>query len=414
MAPVTLAIIGAGSRGHTYARFAAAYPDRAKVVAVAEPREAYRSSLVEAHDIPSRNVFHDWRDVADRPRLADAVIIATPDQLHVEPAVAYSNLGYDILLEKPMAPNLAGCRKTVSAVKRSGVLLGVCHVLRYTAYTRELKRLIADGAIGDIVGLQRLEPVGFWHMAHSFVRGNWGNEAASGPMLLTKSCHDIDWIHHIMDQPCEAVSSFGSLKHFRPEEAPTGAGARCLECAVEPDCPYSAKRIYLEAVRRGRTGWPVDVLTPVPTEESVLAALAEGPYGRCVYASGNDVVDHQVVSMGFKGGRTASLTMMAFTEMGHRSTEVFGTRGQIAGDGRFLHVYDFLTDQTTTIDTEAGDGSILGGHGGGDYGLMDSFIRAVAEQDQSAILSGPEETLASHALVFAAEQARREGRVVRL
>lgn len=415
MSPVSLLVVGAGSRGTTYAGFAEAYPDRARVVGVAEPRDAYRGRLVDKHAIPAERVFRDWREAAALPRFADAVIIATQDRMHVDPAVAFAELGYDVLLEKPMAPDPEGCRKIVAAAKRNSVMLGVCHVLRYTAFTRQLKQMIADGAIGDIVGIQRLEPVGFWHMAHSFVRGNWRNEAESGPMLLTKSCHDIDWIAYIMDDaPCEAVSSFGTLKHFRPAEAPEGAGDRCLNCAVEASCPYSAKRIYTEALNRGHTGWPVNVLTPTPTEASVLAALREGPYGRCVYRSDNDVVDHQVVSMQFPGGRTASFTMMAFTKMAHRKTEIFGTHGQLTGDGRYIHLYDFLTDATTTIDTEAAGGSALAGHGGGDFGLMDAFVRAVAEEDPDQILSGPDETLASHLLVFAAEAARKSGTVVRL
>lgn len=415
MSAVSLVIIGAGSRGSTYARFAESFPERARVVGVAEPRDAYRERLVERHHIPDAQVFGDWREAASRPRFADAVIIATQDRMHVAPAVAFAKLGYDILLEKPMAPDAEGCRQIVDAVKQNDVLLGVCHVLRYTAYTRKLKQLISSGAIGDVVGIQRLEPVGFWHMAHSFVRGNWRNTAESGPMLLTKSCHDIDWIAHLVDDaPCEAVSSFGSLKHFRAEEAPEGAGERCTACAVEATCPYSAKRIYLEALRRGHTGWPVDVLTPEPTASSVLTALQQGPYGRCVYGCDNDVVDHQVVQMQFPGRRTATFTLMAFTKMAHRKTEIFGTRGQLTGDGRYLHHYDFMTDETTTIDTEAPDASILGGHGGGDFGVMDAFVRAVATQDASHILSGPDATLASHLLVFAAEQARREGRVVQL
>ncbi|MGC9469172.1 MAG: Gfo/Idh/MocA family protein [Anaerolineae bacterium] len=415
MKPVTLLIVGAGSRGTTYARFASAYPERATVVGVAEPRDSYRLPLVEAHGIPADQVFTDWREAADRPRFADAVVIATQDRMHVEPATAFADLGYDILLEKPMAPDAEGCHRIVDAVKRNNVLFAVCHVLRYTRFTQQLKALIDEGAIGDVVGLQRLEPVGFWHMAHSFVRGNWRNEAESGPMLLTKSCHDLDWIHYLMGVPCRQVSSFGSLKHFRAEEAPEGAGERCVTCEVESTCPYSAKRIYFEALRRGHTGWPVGVLTPEPTPEAVLAELREGPYGRCVYRADNDVVDHQVVSMDFEGGRTATFTMMAFTEMRHRETHIFGTRGELVGDGRYIEHYDFLTDSKERIDTEANaDGSILGGHGGGDFGLMDHFVRAVAEQDPSHILSGPDETLASHLLVFAAEEARRENRIVEL
>lgn len=414
MSPVSLIIVGAGSRGTTYAQYAKEFPERAKIVGVAEPRDAYRNRQVEAHNIPADCVFTDWKQVAERPKFADAVIIATQDHMHVEPAVAFADLGYDILLEKPMAPDAEGCRRIVDAVKRNGVMLSVCHVLRYTAFTRTVKRLVSEGAIGDVVGMQRLEPVGFWHMAHSFVRGNWHNEAASGPMLLTKSCHDIDWVHYIMDIPCEAVSSFGSLKHFRAEEAPEGATERCLECPIEAECPYSAKRIYLEAVKRGHTGWPLDVLTAEPNEANILEALATGPYGLCVYATDNDVVDHQVVSMNFAGGRTATFTMVAFTEMGGRRTSIFGTKGELTGDDRYVHIYDFLTDQTTTYDTEADDTSALAGHGGGDFGVLDAFVHAVAEQDPAWILSGPEETRASHELVFAAELARKEERVVRV
>ncbi len=414
MKPVTLIIVGAGGRGSTYARFALAYPERAKVVGVAEPRDAYRERLVAEHGIASEAVFKDWRELADRPLMADAVIVATQDHMHTEPAIAFADRGYHILLEKPMAPNAEECHQIVNAVTQAGVLFGVCHVLRYTSFTRGMKALIDSGAIGELVGIERLEPVGFWHMAHSFVRGNWRNEGESGPMLLTKSCHDLDWIQHIMGCACTAVASFGSLKHFRADEAPPGAGARCLECEIEATCPYSAKRIYLEALRRGYGGWPIDVLIPNPTDDDVLDALRSGPYGRCVYACDNDVVDHQVVTMDFEGERTASFTMMAFTRMRHRDTRIFGTRGELTGDGRFIDHYDFLTDMTERIDTELTESSILGGHGGGDYGLMDSFVRAVAENDPQHILSGPEETLASHLMVFAAEQARREGRVITL
>jgi predicted dehydrogenase len=412
MKPVTLVIVGAGSRGTTYANFALGHPEKAKVVGVAEPRKAYRNRIVEEHDLESDYVFTDWRQAADRARFADAVVIATQDQMHVEPAETFADLGYHILLEKPMAPDVQGCRRIVAAVKRNDILFSVCHVLRYTHYTQKLKELLEAGMIGDIVGLQRLEPVGFWHQAHSYVRGNWRREDESSFMLLTKSCHDIDWIRYVMDAPCQAISSFGSLKHFCEEDKPEGAASRCIDCPIEPSCPYSAKRIYLAALDRGYTGWPLNVLTPEPTRDTVLAALREGPYGRCVYESDNDVVDHQVVTMDFQGKRTASFTMMAFTEMRHRETRIFGTRGELYGDGSVIEHYDFLTDQKERIDTSAPDASILGGHGGGDYGLMSHFVKAVAEDDPNWILSGIDETLESHLMVFAAERARREGRVV--
>ncbi len=412
MAPVTIAVIGAGSRGSGYARYAAEHPDQARIVAVAEPRDAYRERLVAQHSIPAQHVFADWQDAAAAPKLADAVLICTQDAMHVGPAVAFARAGYHILLEKPMATDEAGCRQIVAAVRQAGVQFAVAHVSRYTPYTQRLKAIIDAGTIGDIVCLQRLEPVGYWHQAHSFVRGNWRNEAESSFMLLAKSCHDLDWIRHIMGVPCQAVSSFGSLQHFRAEEAPEGAAERCLDCGVEADCPYSARRYYLDKLASGHTGWPLDVLTPEPTVATVTAALREGPYGRCVYHCDNDVVDNQVVNLEFAGGRSASFTMTAFTEAAGRRTEIFGTRGHIRGDGQHLHIFDFLSNETQHIDTAATDASILGGHGGGDFGLMAGFLRAISENDDAHILSGPEETLETHLMVFAAERARHERRVV--
>ena len=412
MKPVTLLIIGAGSRGTGYAQFTAELPERAKVVGVAEPRDAYRQAMVEKYDIPPQNVFTDWKQAADQPRLADAVLICTVDAMHADPARAFAEKGYHMMLEKPMAPNEPDCRRIYKAVTDAGILFAVGHVLRYTAFTRKVKRMIADGAVGDIVNIQLLEPVAWWHQAHSFVRGNWGNEAKSSNMLLAKSCHDLDWLRHVMDRPCLRAQSFGSLYHFRPEQRPDGAGDRCLDCAIEPTCPYSAKRIYLDRVAEGRTGWPVDVLTTDVTVEGVTEALRGGPYGCCVYACDNDVVDHQVVNLEFEGGRTASFTMSAFNAGGGRQVHVEGTRGELIGDSRTIEHVDFLTGRREKIDTETGDASILGGHGGGDFGLMDGFVSAVATGDASKILSGPAETLEGHLMVFAAEQSRREGRVV--
>ena len=416
MKPVSLLVVGAGGRGTGYAGYAAEYGDLARVVGVAEPRDFYRSRLVETHDIPAENVFTDWRQAAQRDRFADAVIVATQDNMHTDPAVAFAAKGYHMLLEKPMAPTPGDCRRIVRAVRDSGIIFAVCHVVRYTRYTQELKSLIDAGAVGEIVSMQHLEPVGYWHQAHSFVRGNWRNEAESSFMLLAKSCHDLDWLRYVAGMPCEKLSSFGSLKHFRKEEKPAAAGdsARCLDCAHEPQCPYSAKKIYLGRLEQGHTGWPVDVLTPDVTAEGITAALRSGPYGRCVYECDNDVVDNQVVNMQFAGGRTAAFTMTAFNQANNRKTRIFGTLGELYGDGSRIEHFDFLTDRTEEIDTSAPDGSILGGHGGGDYGLMHSFVEAVATRDQGKVLSGPDESLETHRMVFAAERARRNGTVERL
>ena len=233
-------------------------------------------------------------------------------------------------------------------------------------------------------------------------------------MLLTKSCHDLDWLRYMVNKKCKSVSSFGSLKHFRKEEQPPNAADRCLECGYEPQCSYSARKIYLGRFKRRITGWPLNVLTPAVTEENLLEALRHGPYGRCVYACDNDVVDHQVVNLLFEGDVTATFTMTAFTEAQRRKTYIFGTKGELFCDGYTIRHFDFLTDKTEFVESETSDYPVLGGHGGGDYELIKSFVMAVGENNPAKILSGPKETLESHLMVFAAEKARRENRVVNL
>ena len=414
MKQVTLAIVGCGARGANYGKFALEFPKRAKVVAIAEPRQAYREIMVSQHNVQKDRTFQDWQSFFQEAKMADAVVIATQDNDHIGPALAAFDKGYDVLLEKPMAPTLEQCETIVRRAKSAGRIFSVCHVLRYTNYTRKIKELIDKGAIGEVVCVQRLEPVGFWHQAHSYVRGNWRNEASSSSMLLAKSCHDLDWLRHIVGAPCLSLSSFGSLKHFKTEEAPEGSAARCLDCAVEATCPYSAKKIYLDRVAAGETEWPALVLHHEPTLASIEEALRTGPYGRCVYRCDNDVVDHQVLACQFAKGRTATFTMTAFTSFRGRNTRIFGTAGEICGDGEKIELFDFLSRQWKEVATDPLPETSLRGHGGGDYGLMDSFISASAKADQSLVLSGPAESLETHAMVFAAEKARLENRVVEL
>jgi len=409
--PVTLAIIGAGNRGRVYAGFAERNPAVARVVAVAEPRAFQRERLTELHAVPSANSLDSWQDLVALPKVADAVVIATKDTLHADIATAFAERGYDLLLEKPMATTENDCVRIVDAVERAGVILAVCHVMRYTPYTRALKALVEAGRIGDIVNVQHLEPVGWWHQAHSYVRGNWRREDESTFMLMAKSCHDLDWLRHVVGRPWARVSSFGGLTHFRAESRPKGAGDRCTDCAIEPECAYSAQRFYLECLATPeRRRWPLSVITNDLTTEGVQTALRTGPYGRCVYACDNDVVDHQVVSVEFAGGVTAAFTMTAFAAPAPRRTQLFGTRGSIDGDGRTITIFDFLTGDTEVIEVAAPEA----GHGGGDDAVIAAFCDAVATRDPSAILSGPRESLETHRMVFAAERARREGTVVSL
>jgi predicted dehydrogenase len=412
--PIEIIIVGAGDRGSEYSKYAHMHPEQAKIVGVAEPRDYYRQRMVEAHHILAENVFDDWQALASRDRLADAVIIATQDKIHEAPAIAFAEKGYHILLEKPMAPTADACQRIVEAVRGKDLIFAVCHVMRYTNYTQKLKEMVDSGLIGDLINIQHLEPVGYWHFAHSFVRGNWRKESEAAPILLAKSCHDIDWLRHIMGKRCVRVSSFGSLRHFKPENKPQDAGTRCLDCDHEPQCPYSAKKIYPERVRQGLMDWLASVLTPDLTPEGIIEALRHGPYGRCVYACDNDVVDHQVVNMDFEGGQTVAFTMTAFTPWGERKTKLFGSRGQLYGNGSTISHYDFLTDQTQVTEISPFEQSLMGHHNGGDYNLMKSFVAAVANHDPTFILSGPEESLETHQMVFAAEEARLQHRVVNL
>lgn len=409
--PVTYVVAGAGQRGFGYGEWIAAHPDRARVLAVAEPRTHQREAFARRHDIPPERAFASWQELAAAPRMADAAIVATQDSDHVGPAVTLADNGYHLMVEKPLAPTEEECVELVRAVTEAGVLFAVCHVLRYRPYTRLLKGLLDDGRIGDVMSVQHLEPVGHWHYAHSYVRGNWRRSDIASFMLLAKSGHDIDWLRHIVGRPIQRVSSFGSLQHFRPERRPDGAADRCLDCAVEPDCAYSAPRIYLGRLREGRTGWPVSVITDDVSEAGVTAALRDGPYGRCVYACDNDVVDHQVVAMEFRGGVTATFTMTAFTPHVDRRTQVFGTGGYLDGTGEQVTVHDFLTGETTVHDAASAGQDAAAGHGGGDAGLLDAFTTAVATGDAAHILSGPAESLESHRAVFAAERARLSGTV---
>ena len=410
MAPVSIIVIGAGQRGAGYARWALRNPDRAAVVAVAEPNETRRARLAAEHGIAAGNAAADWRELAERGRFADAVLICTQDRMHVEPAEAFAALGYHILLEKPMAPDEAGCRRIVAAVEDAGVMLAVGHVMRYTPYTSAVKEIVDSGELGEIMSVQHLEPVGFWHQAHSYVRGNWRRADLAASMLMAKSCHDLDWLQYILGRPPLRVSSFGSLAHFTAASRPAGAADRCLACPAEAGCAYSATRFYGDLLQRGEHRWPLSVVIDEFTPAALDEALRTGPYGRCVYGCDNDVVDHQVVALEFPGATTATFTMTAFAEAARRSTRLFGTRAELTGDGHSVRVYDFLARAERLITPEPAD-AVEGGHGGGDAGLMDAFTAAVAAGRRELIKSGPRESLASHLAVFAAERARLNGTV---
>jgi predicted dehydrogenase len=410
---VSRAVVGAGLRGQRYARHAVA-TGAGRPVAVAEPDPGRRERFAAEFGLDESAVFRDWRELAASGRLADAAIVATPDRAHTGPAVALADLGYHLMLEKPMAPTEQEAVRITEAVQRNKVIFALCHVLRYTSYSRTLKRLLDDGRIGTLVSVQHLEPVGWWHQAHSFVRGEWSNSRTSSSMLLAKACHDIDWLMHLIDRPVARVSSFGRLSHFRPSSRPASAADRCLDCPLEPTCPYSAPRLYLGCLGDPeREFWPLSAVTSDHTEAGVRAALRDGPYGRCVYASDNDAVDHQVVSMEFADGATCSFTMTAFSPFELRKTRLFGTHGYLEGDGSQLRLVDFRTGSEEIIDT-GGPGDLEADHTDADETLTDTFLAAVAANDPGLLSSDAATSLASHQVVWAAERSRHAGTVVAL
>jgi predicted dehydrogenase len=411
MSRVGLVVVGAGLRAQVYAR--RAVQRGARIVAVAEPNQERRERFAVEFGVGA--VFSDWRGI-DR-KLADAAIIATPDRVHAEPAVALADLGYHLMLEKPMAPTEAEARRIAEAVERNGVIFALCHVLRYTSYTQTIKAILDSGRIGTLISADHLEPVGWWHQAHAFVRGEWSDSRTSSPMLLAKSCHDIDWLMYLFDRPVSRVSSFGRLTHFRPESKPDGATARCLDCPVEPSCPYSAPRLYESCLGDpDREFWPLSAVTSDHTEQGVRKALREGPYGRCVYDSDNDVVDHQVVAMEFADGATCSFTMTAFTPFEQRKTRLFGSHGFVEGDGARLRIVDFRTGAEETIGPgdSGGSGDIGADHSDADHALTDAFLAAVATGDRERLRSDAQTSLAGHRVVWAAEEARETSTVVAL
>ena len=410
---IRLAIAGAGSRGvDSYAPHASLSPYPVEFVAVAEPRAAWREKAIRQFNIPRDNAFETWEELAAQPQLAEGVLVTMQDQMHAVPAQAFMRKGYHVLLEKPMATTESDCRAIVAARRETGRILAVCHVMRYSHYAQAMKRSLEKGLIGDITHIQHIEPIGYWHFAHSYVRGNWRREDQSSPALLAKCCHDLDILRYWMGRRCQRVSSFGSLRHFTKACQPKGAADCCLDCptTIESGCPYSACKIYLRD-RCGETGWPNNVLTLDTSAEGITRALREGPYGRCVYACDNDVVDHQVVSMEFAGGATAALTMVATTVAQARETWVMGTKGQLrSSDMRTIRHFNFLNNREEIQDSkDFGSAELATGHAG-DAAIILNFIAAIAENNPSILLTDPDVSLESHLMAFAAERSRKNGK----
>ncbi|MCX7875090.1 MAG: Gfo/Idh/MocA family oxidoreductase [Melioribacteraceae bacterium] len=407
--PVTAIVIGAGARGNIYASYSLKYPEQLKIVGVAEPIKIRREKFSKTYSIEPKYQWNTWEDVFQHSKLADAVIITTPDHLHYGPAMAALKNGYDLLLEKPIAQTWSECSDILNLTKEKNKIVGICHVLRYTPYFRKMKEVVSSGVLGDIVSIQHLESVQHVHMSHSFVRGNWRNTKESNFMLIAKSCHDLDILRWMTNKNCVRVSSFGSLKHFKEKNAPVGSTLRCTDgCKVESSCPYSALKIYYK-----KRTWLHHFDLPENKDEQgtvILENLKNGPYGRCVYHCDNDVVDHQIVNLEFQDDITVAFSMEAFTSYHGRKTRIMGSMGDIVGDEETLIVNNFRTDSQEVWDAK--NVKIESGHGGGDFGLMKDWIQAVDKQDEKFLSSNIEASMESHLIGFKAEESRLTGKII--
>ncbi len=409
---VRIAIAGVGSRGkNAYGLELLNMKDRAKVVAVADIDPERLALAGDAHGVPDEMRFPSAEAMLAMPKLADAMLVCTQDRQHVPHAVAALKKGYDVMMEKPISPKLEDLQEITKVARENGRRVVVCHVLRYTPFFQTIKKTIDSGVLGEVVSIQALENVRYWHQAHSFVRGNWRREEDTSPMILAKCCHDLDYLVWLCGKKCERVSSYGSLMYFKKSNAPEGAALRCTQgCKAKESCPYDAEKIYLTnkdtGILCGNVEWPIDVLAENPTEEKIRHAIEAGPYGRCVFHCDNDVVDHQIVNMQMEGGASLSLTMSAFTSIGGRTIKVMGTLGDLWGDMHENKIRIGVFGKEPQVIDLGKEEKDFAGHGGGDRLLMEQFVDLMQGKKPDGTITTLETSVESHLVALAAEKSR--------
>lgn len=416
MKKLKVILIGAGNRGEVYTNLMKKLPEKYQVVAVADPEITRREHFKNLHGMAEENCCKHYDELLNREKFADLVIITTQDALHYDPAIKAIEKGYDILLEKPMAPTAKECLDIQNAAMAKGVRVIVCTVLRYTPLYGTIRQMIKDGRLGDIISITHEECVGNLHQAHSYVRGNWGNEGRSSNMLLAKSCHDLDLLPWLIGKKCKKIQSFGSLSYFTKKNAPADAPERCIEGCPHKDCYYNAEQIYLHTDNEKELVWyqTTSTLKQHPTTEEVTAAQWNTQFGKCVYQCDNDVVDHQIVNMLFEDDVTATFSMNPFN-CGGRFTNIYGTKAELRVDltkGAHMRMFDFATRQWSDLEVSEGTNELTGGHGGGDAGIVCCLYDYLTGQGRTEAIPTIDESCHNHILVFAAEQARHSGTIV--
>lgn len=400
MKKIKMMILGYGQRGRIYGDYALRFPDEFEVVGVTDTNPERRATAKNLFGCP---VYSGYEDMIKAGTDADLIAVATQDVDHERHAVACMAAGYDLLLEKPISNTIAGCRAICAAAEQYGAKVIVCHVLRYTPFYRKIKEIIDSGKLGEIMTVSASENVGYYHQAHSFVRGPWRNSIESSPMILAKCCHDMDILRWLIGKPCLSVASFGGLKYFKSENAPAGSAAFCSDCTAE-SCPYRAQKVYL------RYRWMASYFCPDTADDRLLIErLRHSAYDRCVFRCDNDVVDHQVTILNFGAGVTANHSMTAFSKEIYRDIKIHGTRAELTGvmERSELEIRPF-DGETETILLK-NDASV-GGHGGGDQGLMHEVYLALNGETAKGV-TYLDVSAESHYMAFAAEQSRLAGGV---
>lgn len=403
---MNVSIIGYGSRGTLYGGLFADN-NGIEIAAVCDIRKEQLNLAQEALGLKDDKLFDSEQAFFAAGKQSDLLVVSTPDMLHARHALKALELGYDLLLEKPIAATLEDCEMIYRAAIKFNRKVFVCHVLRYAKFFATIAQELKSGVYGKLATINLTENVAYWHQAHSYVRGNWRNEATSSPMIIAKCCHDLDLLCWFAGSECKGVSSMGSLSFYTAANAPKGSADRCLNCAVKNECAYDAERYYLNVLDTKGFTWPVNVLTPRDDRDKIMEALATGPYGRCVFKCDNDVVDHQVVNLEFEGGVTAHLTMTAFSETSSRHIHVHCEQGEIFGnmeDNRLT--CNIFGKSSRMIDLSVKDNGF--GHGGGDFNLVKDIVAAYRGEPTSA-LTEIKHSIQSHFIGFAAEKSRHNG-----
>lgn len=406
MSKLKVALIGAGNRGnYVFGDYAISHPENIEFIAVAEPNKIKREEFARKHNIELEFQFDSWEPLLEKDKFCDAIIIATPDEIHFEPAKLALLRDYHVLLEKPMANDPQEIMELGHLAKNNNNVFMICHILRYSPLFSTVKNIIDSGDIGELVSIQYNENVAYYHFGHAFVRGNWRNSDLSSPLMLQKSCHDMDILLWLVGSDCTKIASFGKLSYFNKDNKPSNAAERCVSCERESECEYSAPKLYYDNVGN----WPTTAVCETQTLEEIKTAVKEGPYGRCVYSCDNNVVDHQSTILEFENGVTATFNVCAFTNKGGRTFKIMGTKGEIRAIGikNEIEVQIFGNNEIKLINPKVS----LQGHGDGDIGMMNDFISLILFNKGEA-LTDASISVQSHMMALAADESRENSKVV--